>query len=75
MREETDSFEVEVGIIVTVIVLVLAYALCLGIVGAFTHNACLERGYSSSAVAWDLDQYCITRVDQTDIVVPLRSLR
>jgi hypothetical protein len=34
-------------------------------------SKCLAAGYTSSKVSWKLDAYCIKRVDQTDVVVPL----
>lgn len=34
-------------------------------------SQCAALGYRSSKVTWNLDRYCITRIDQTDVVVPL----
>lgn len=38
-------------------------------------NACLRRGYREATVTGNLTAYCIKRVNQTDVVVPLDSLR
>jgi hypothetical protein len=39
-----------------------------------THTRCVVRGYPSYYVTWTLDRYCIKRVGQSDVVVPLDSL-
>lgn len=38
------------------------------------HARCLELGYPMAQVTWNLETYCIKRVEQTDTVVPLESL-
>ena len=34
---------------------------------------CLARGWAHGDVDWTLNAYCITRVDQTDVVRPLEK--
>lgn len=38
-----------------------------------TKRACLQAGYPGAQVSFALERYCVKRVDQTDIVVPLES--
>lgn len=38
-----------------------------------TKSVCLQRGYPGSSVTWNFHRYCIKRVDQTDVVVPLEE--
>lgn len=49
-------------------------------VGAFTvvakrqtEQRCLRAGYRDASVTWNLERYCVTRLDQTDVVVPLAA--
>lgn len=35
------------------------------------NSKCLALGYRSVAIDWRLNRYCVTRTDQTDIVVPI----
>jgi hypothetical protein len=37
--------------------------------------ACLRAGYPSARIDWSLNAYCVKRVDQTDVVVPLSTVR
>ncbi len=41
---------------------------------ARTESACLRAGYPSASVDVFLNRYCVKRVDQTDIVVPLSDV-
>lgn len=38
-------------------------------------SECLQAGYPSSRMDWQLKTYCVKRQDQTDIVVPLAEVR
>lgn len=40
-------------------------------VALHTQSVCLEAGYPSAKMSVGFSRYCIKRVDQTDIVVPL----
>ena len=44
------------------------------VVSARTESACLRLGYRSFSVTVT-DRYCVTRIDQTDVVVPLSEAR
>lgn len=39
-----------------------------------TKQVCLSNGYPDFQVTWNIEQYCIKRVDQTDVVIPLKVL-
>lgn len=45
------------------------------LVGLSTDAQCARLGYRDSGVTWDFSRYCATRVDQTDVVVPLATAR
>jgi hypothetical protein len=36
---------------------------------------CMSRGWTSARVAWNLKGYCVSRVDQSDVVVPWRQAK
>lgn len=38
-----------------------------------TESKCLAAGYRASKIDYMLNAYCINRVDQTDIVVPIKE--
>jgi hypothetical protein len=38
-------------------------------------SACLDAGYRDATVTWHLRAYCVKRVDQTDVVVPLAEVK
>lgn len=54
-----------------VVALFALYAVIFGITDVRTQRTCLDRGFPSYEVLWNLNQYCIKRVNQTDIVVKL----
>lgn len=56
------------------VVITIAVILVLGIFAA-TNSACLRLGYAHARIDWTLSRYCVTRVNQTDIVVPLSEAR
>lgn len=35
---------------------------------------CLEAGYSQVQVTYKVDAFCVTRINQTDIVIPIEEL-
>ncbi len=55
--------------------------LVLAVIGVFffralyVDNECTKAGYRDSNVTWTFAAYCIKRVDQTDVVIPLDSAR
>ena len=69
----SDSWVGLVGVIgVSVII---AWLFLQVVVGVTTEQACFRLGYPHSGVSYTFERYCIKRVDQTDMVVPLRQLR
>lgn len=50
---------------------IIAVSLFYGGIRSGTHRRCLAAGYPKGEVSYTLDRYCIRRVDQTDVVVPL----
>lgn len=66
-----------IKVIITSIAGVLTVLLFLVIIftveGVRAEKECLELGYPRSSIAWNLEKYCIARVNQTDIVVPLAT--
>ena len=40
-----------------------------------THTACVAKGYPDYYVTWTLERFCIKRVNQTDVVARLDTLR
>lgn len=63
-------------LIIVVVVLLIAGTVVPGYIRWRTDRTCLEHGYPSSRVMWpDAARYCIKRVDQTDVVIPLDSVR
>lgn len=52
---------------------VLLLAITLALVGrrAYVSNRCMELGYREGRIGWTLKGFCLTRVNQTDRVVPL----
>lgn len=56
----------------------IAFVLGLLVVGLVVSSRaeaqCLAAGYPGSSVTWNLRAYCVKRVNQTDVVVPLREV-
>lgn len=40
-----------------------------------THTACVAKGYPEYYVTWTLEKYCIKRINNTDYVAKLDTLR
>lgn len=54
----------------------LAFIVYLSILGFYSITGvskCLAHGYPGHKADWALNQYCVKRVDQTDVVVPLEQ--
>jgi hypothetical protein len=60
------------GVLIGVVLLVLAAFIPLN---ATAHIECLRLGYPSHRVTLLMERYCVKRVDQTDVVVPLHEAR
>lgn len=63
------------AILAAVFAVSFAVALVRAPIEANLQATCLERGYPSSRMAWDFSRYCVKRLDQTDVVVPLAETR
>jgi hypothetical protein len=50
---------------------VVVVAIVAGGARVLTISACLHAGYPDGKVTWNLERFCVKRVDQTDVVVPL----
>lgn len=61
------------GVACTIGVLFI-YIMGLVITEMLTHRQCLRYGYRSASVDILYTQYCIKRVNQTDVVTPLNEL-
>lgn len=62
----------------TILATLLLILIAVAIWGGMTLKAqsdCLGAGYKEGKVDFTLTAYCIKRVDQTDIVVPLEDLQ
>jgi len=40
----------------------------------FVSSKCLQHGYPEGQIEYNLTAYCVKRVNQTDVVVPLKDL-
>jgi hypothetical protein len=54
---------------------VVAFIAVAGYFGLTTDARCKARGWREGSVTWNLQRYCITRTDQSDIVKPLSEIR
>lgn len=61
------------GFIALVVVFLLVMFGVYVPIGASTSQHCLKAGFPQHQVTWNLDRYCIKRVDQTDVVVPFEK--
>lgn len=41
----------------------------------YVESQCLKLGYREAHVDWAMRAYCVTRVEQTDVVIPLGEAR
>ena len=57
------------------IVILVTVILVFGVASANARKQCLAAGWPKAEVDYMLNTYCIKRVDQTDVVVPLKELR
>ena len=54
-----------------VIALVIVFLIVGCTVAAKTDADCKAKGWREGNVTWNLKRWCVTRIDQTDVVVPL----
>lgn len=66
-----------VGMVAMVIALVIAAMLSVAfsVAESLTDAECKRARYTGGAVTMTWERYCVTRRDQTDIVVPLAEVR
>lgn len=56
-------------------IVIVMFGVVLGVANMNTRSACLQHGYPiAKVIPFPYAKYCIKRVDQTDVVVPLESL-
>jgi hypothetical protein len=67
----TDSFFTAVLVTAATIVSYVCFAL---IILATSEAQCLELGWPKARIDFRLNAYCIKRVNQTDVVRPLKDL-
>lgn len=70
---EITNIDKLVAFLLVVMAIMIVAMITYGVMGLYTESQCLKQGYRDSKVDWFLNQYCIKRVDQTDIVVPLKK--
>lgn len=70
-------YDDDAGFWTMVAFLAVGLALCVGyaIWESKLNRECKELGYREAQVAWFLEPFCVTRSEQTDLVVPMRELR
>ena len=70
-----DFFDRVLSIVVAAGIIVAAYVITLSVAEASAQAKCLAAGWPSAKVDYALTKYCVRRVDQTDVVVPLRDIK
>ena len=71
-----DTWDLTKGLAIVLFYLVLVGGgIAMSVAKVLATRQCLSLGYPQSEVAWTLDQYCIVRIDQTDVVVPLAEAK
>ena len=65
-------------LILIVVILALAFLMC-GVIGcsyaAYVQQRCIKAGYPEAATTLDLEGYCISWIDATKVVVPLKEIK
>lgn len=57
------------------VALFIVTCITFGITRSTTAKFCLSHGYANSEVTWDYSRYCINRINQTDVVVPIEKVK
>jgi hypothetical protein len=57
-----------------ILVLMVAVLIVVGVTLGGAKQQCLAAGWPRAEMDYTLTQYCIKRVDQTDVVVPLSKI-
>lgn len=68
------GFDPVLALAVAALVLVAVAVIGFAILGGITGDRCAKVGYPRATVTITLKRYCIKRVDQTDVVVPLSEV-
>lgn len=74
LRDERMSRQVATATLAVAAFVVLAAVAHAVLVGA-TERGCLAAGYTAGKVTLTLDRYCVARVDNSDVVLPLAEAR
>lgn len=63
------------GIFLLICTVVVAF-ICWVMLGfcliVYSENYCIERGWGEGIVSFSLKQFCKSRINQTDVIVPLK---
>ena len=59
-------------VILTIVIFIVVYLVTGCAIIFNTEAQCLELGYPSGSVTWNLKSYCISLYDAKPVVVPLR---
>jgi len=63
-----------IGFMAAILTLFVAALIVVVVVAGGAKQQCLASGWPRAEIDYTLTQYCIKRVDQTDVVVPLRDI-
>lgn len=73
ISHEFEDWMITIGVII-ICILVMIIPIAAGIRYAQVKRACLALGYPDAQMDWTFEAYCTKRVDQTDVVVPLKEV-
>lgn len=66
------TLDEQLGVFAAVLVVAI---IALGVVEAITAAQCTERGWPDHRITITFHRYCVRRVDQTDVVARLDTLK
>lgn len=70
-----DGETIFTGLLVLLIGVILGFGTLFFVKGVKAESSCAALGFPQSTVTYNLDVYCIKRVNQTDSVVLLSKLQ
>lgn len=62
------------GLLVLFVVGMIPYFITYAVVDSRTERICLEHGWRGASVTWNLQRYCVKRIEQTDSIIPVEKL-
>lgn len=76
MKTETADKLIFGGFIAgaVVVVALVALRITVAFIQGISAPVCLSYGYPETRVTYNLDTYCVKRLDQTDTVVPINQV-